>query len=344
MKTTLTLPDSPSRPKPELLSVRKLAFGLGLRPERLHVLARTAGSFYDPFDRPQIKPDRIKWRHIDNPFGDMKLLQRAVNKKLLRQAMLALPVGMVGGVAGRSVRDNAIPHLGQEMVVNLDIRDCYPTTGYERVFGVWRGLGYGRDASRVLTQVTTLHKRLPQGAPTSPTLCNLVLLPMFEEITAYTAGKDIGFTLYVDDITISGPFSETLGAIDPIIRIVQRHGYRVHPDKIAEMPRGKRQETTGLVLNSKLSLQRQKLERLRHDIVSHLKERKPISSRTRDSIVGRLDYAKQFEPRKAEKLADLVEALFDGVEVFPERRQRSIRRKCRYPDRHKRAVAWHLNY
>ena len=344
MKTIALLPDTSNQPKRDLLSVRKLAFSLGIRPERLHILARTAGSFYDPFDRPQVKPDRIKWRHIDNPLGDMKALQRTVNKKLLRPAMLDLPVGMVGGVAGRSVRDNAVPHVGQEMVVNLDIRDCYPTTGHERVFGVWRSLGYGTDTARVLTQVTTLHHRLPQGAPTSPTLCNLVLLPMFEEISAYTAGMGLGFTLYVDDLTMSGPLTETLQAIDPIIRIVQRHGYRVHPDKIAKMPRSALQQTTGLVLNSRLSLQRQKLELLRHDIVQRLKDGGPISSRDRDSIIGRLEHAKQFAPRKAEKLADLVEALFDDVEVFPERRQRSVRRKCRYPDRHKRAVAWHLNY
>src|SRR5690349_1074658 len=82
--------------------------------------------------------------------------------------------GATGFVRGRSIVDNARPHVNRAVVINVDLADFFPSITAERVTAAWRGLGWGAEAAAVLTAICTLDGRLPQGAPTSPALSNLV--------------------------------------------------------------------------------------------------------------------------------------------------------------------------
>src|SRR5438046_1585603 len=108
-----------------LVSLRRLEQILGWDRESLRRFAEHAGRYYRPFDRRRQRGTG-KWRHIDNPTDDLKKLQQRIERRILNH--VPLPATMMGAVSGRSIRDNATRHLGQSMVVTLDLRACFPRT------------------------------------------------------------------------------------------------------------------------------------------------------------------------------------------------------------------------
>src|SRR5438128_2033206 len=99
------------------VSMRRLEFLL--RDDRKHLrrLAAEAGRYYRPFDRRKDIFD--KWRHIDRPTGELKDLQSRLYHAIL--ATIPFTSHIVGGIKGRSNRDNSVGHLRQDVLVTIDI-------------------------------------------------------------------------------------------------------------------------------------------------------------------------------------------------------------------------------
>lgn len=204
-----------------LVSMRQVEFVLGKSREDLRKIASYAGRYYHPFDRRR-EIGKGKWRHIDNPKGELKLLQKRIQKHILSK--INLPDTMVGGIPGRSIRANAKIHEGQQRLVTLDLKNCFPRTTDLKVFEAYRKiLKCSSEIASLLTKLTTFQKRLPQGAPTSSILANFTLLPMHDEICAIAKKFDLRCSIYVDDIAFSGV--SAYEAIDEIIYAIQRHGH-----------------------------------------------------------------------------------------------------------------------
>lgn len=319
-----------------LRSTRLLEHLLKIDRKQLKKLAALAGRYYKPFDR--LEADEIgnkKWRHIDNPIDELKIIQRAINKKILREAMLSLPNGMMGGVTGKSTRDNAKFHLNQEMVLTLDLKNCFPNTNNRKVYRVWKEtLGCGRVNASILTRLTTFQTRLPQGAPTSLALCNLTLLPLFDDIQDYTSAYNLNFTLYVDDITISGKASTVQSSIGSVINLIQGYGYSVRHNKIRIMPASVQQKTTGIIVNKKTAIAIQKVEEIRGQILN-MARKKTITKNDLDSIWGKINYIGSISPARGERLNRFAEMLLpDSAEVYAKPINYKIR-KCTCTKRHK---------
>jgi retron-type reverse transcriptase len=124
-------------------------------------------------------------RTIVAPSDALKALQRRILKRLLNP----LPVhpAATGFVRGRSIVHNARPHAGRGAVMNLDLRDFFHSIQRERVYFAFRALGWGREASSILANVCTHEGRLPQGAPTSPALSNVVCRRLDTRLSALAA-------------------------------------------------------------------------------------------------------------------------------------------------------------
>ena len=98
-------------------SKRKLEFLLSVPREEIEHVAKTAGQHYSPFDI--CSQDKI--RHIDNPLIRIKKLQRKIKENVL--STVEFPVGMNGGLSGRSTKDNAEKHTKKQVVVTIDIKN-----------------------------------------------------------------------------------------------------------------------------------------------------------------------------------------------------------------------------
>ncbi|HUV42935.1 MAG TPA: reverse transcriptase family protein [Patescibacteria group bacterium] len=319
-----------------LRSTKFLEYLLITDRKQLKKLAESAGRYYRPFDRLEInEAGKNKWRHIDNPTGKLKIIQKKINKRILKEAMISLPNGMIGGVTGKSTKDNVKFHLKKEMVLTLDLKNCFPNINNQKIYRVWKEiLGCGRVNARILTQLTTFQTRLPQGASTSLALCNLALLPLFNDIQVFASAHNLNFTLYVDDIAISGKFPMVQSSISPIINLIQKHGYAIGHKKIRIMPANVRQKITGIIVNKKTAIEIQKIEEIRGQILNAARK-KIITKNDLDSIWGKIDYIKNISPARGEKLSHFAAMLLpDSVEIYTKPVNYKIR-KCTCTKRHK---------
>jgi len=175
---------------------------------------------------------------------------------------------------------------------------------------VWRTyFGCGNTTARILTQLTTFQARLPQGAPTSSLLCNFALLPIFRKIDHYASLNNLSFSIFVDDITISGRKADVIKSIKPIIKILKEHDYAVKKKKIKIFASGYSQRTTGINVNKKLSVGRRKLNEIRKLIIESAKLKGYLPSTLINKITGDINFTKQGAPKGGKRLTEVVNKL-----------------------------------
>jgi len=268
---------------PVFATALELATAMGIELGELRFLTYTRRvarvSHYRRFQMPK---KRGGVRHISAPMPRLKRAQRWVLDELL--AHVPLHDAAHGFVSERSIATNAAPHVGAEVVVNMDLKDFFPTVTYRRVKGLWRALGYGEQIATILallcTEPNTDETRLdgqtyfvakgdrilPQGAPTSPALTNVLCRRLDARMQGMADSLGLAYTRYADDLTFSGS-NEAAKSITKLLwrssQIVADEDFVLHPDKLRVMRRGVRQEVTGLVVNDKLSISRRQMRRFR---------------------------------------------------------------------------------
>lgn len=312
-----------------LLNIERL-----LKIDRLTLrrIARHSGSYYDPYDKQIIKPDGTeKWRHIANPNDELKKVQNMIYSAILKKHMLLLPEGIMGGISGKSIKDNAYQHLKQELVVTIDIKNCFPKITNEMVFKAWREtIGCSDKIAGLLTHLTTFQKQLPQGAPTSTALCNLCLLPLFTEIKKYADENNISFTLYIDDITLSGNTANVKTSLSFVIAAIKKYGFSVSNKKILKMPANVQQKVTGTLVNKKVGIAHYRIEKIRATILQIARRKNAVTKQEYNSIIGKIRYVKSISEEKGAKLEEFASMLLQKTELVLGVKQKFITRKCRH--------------
>lgn len=219
-------------------------------------------------------------RLISAPMPRLKRLQYWVLDNILQPLPLTEPAH--GFVRGRSIVSNAQPHLAQNIVINMDLKDFFPTITYPRIKGVFAHLGYNREVSSLLallcseaeTQTVEMDgqryylnstlRRLPQGAPTSPALSNVICRTLDKRLQGLANKHGFVYTRYADDLTFSGADTAAVPALlYGAQATVTAEGFTVHPTKTRLMKQGSKQEVTGIVVNQHLSLDRNTLKQFR---------------------------------------------------------------------------------
>lgn len=189
-------------------------------------------------------------RAIDAPLPDLKALQRALLHAYL-DGRYVHPAA-TGFRRGFSTADNARRHLGQQVVITADIQDFFATTTADRVRDFYRTAGWDETATAVLTGLCTLRGVLPQGAPTSPALSNLVNVSLDEALTALVTRSGGRYSRYGDDLTFSWAGRRVPSEVETLVRAqVLAHGYQLNRKKgwrVYRVDRGEIPVITGIEL------------------------------------------------------------------------------------------------
>ncbi|MFD1111166.1 reverse transcriptase family protein [Pseudoroseomonas ludipueritiae] len=185
-------------PLPELSSEAALLEYLSMSDNELRKIWWFRRRMYKRFD---IAKGKGKTRVIHAPNERLKHLQRRIALLLDQLYRVRNPVH--GFVQARSVKTNAQAHLRRRFLLNLDLADFFPSITENRVAGVLRFLGISERVADIITRLCCHSGHLPQGAPTSPVLSNMIYFRMDKELMAVAKGARCIYTRYADDITFS---------------------------------------------------------------------------------------------------------------------------------------------
>jgi hypothetical protein len=215
---------------------------------------------------------------------------KAIQRRLLHSVFDGIPIHPAahGFVHGRSILTNARPHAGRAVVIRMDIIDFFGATSPRRVRRLFRVLGWDAETAALLTRLTTDGGGLPQGAPSSPRLANLVNVRLDARLARLAEVLGGTYTRYADDMTFSFAVADHAATADLIAatkKIVRQHGYALHLDrKLQIRRRHHRQTVTGLVVNDHVALPRARRRWLRA-VEHHVYSGRPATL-TRDQLAG----------------------------------------------------------
>lgn len=240
------------------LSVAELARRLGASESEL----RFAPISYRRFDIPKRTGG---YRTIFEPQEELKRVQRLILRKLLKR--LDAHARAHGFERGRSIVTGALAHERKSVVVRMDVRDFFGSTKSARVRDYFARVGWDADAAQLLTRLCTHEGSLPQGAPTSPRLSNLVNFKLDARLDALARRCGADYTRYADDMTFSfadGGHERPASLIRAVKKILREEGYEPHARKKLQIRRrNQRQLVSGLVVNERVALPRSTRRRLR---------------------------------------------------------------------------------
>lgn len=247
---------------------------LGISHGRMiHLLyGRNGVGLYRTFDIPKKSGGT---RLILAPCPELKRIQQELCEVL--HAVYAPRASVHGFVRGRSIVTNASRHLKRRYVLNLDIQDFYPSVNFGRVRGMFLAPPYaiGASAATILAQICCHNDQLPQGAPTSPIISNMICSKMDSQLLRLAQKHRCYYTRYADDMTFStsmNAFPESLALYDdlgqvavgdPLARIVQSNGFAINAKKTRLQLRDGRQQVTGLTVNRFANVSRAYLRQIR---------------------------------------------------------------------------------
>jgi RNA-directed DNA polymerase len=209
-------------------------------------------------------------RELSIPSDALKTLQRRLVKSLEKELCHKIHKTANAYVKGRNTVTNAVPHLGCAVLIKLDIKDFFPSVSRDMVEPFLSYFAYQEPQSVVrLLDLCMTDNGLPQGAPTSPILSNLVLRKF--DIAAYQLANLMGakYTRYADDLTFSltedDPFTarKIVGAVRSMLA---DHGFELNekPNKLKILRSHQAQQICGITLNSgRLTISRKQRRRVR---------------------------------------------------------------------------------
>ncbi len=334
---------------PAIASVRDLADWLGLKVSELEWFADLKGLSYR--DR-RTKLQHYHYKVLAKPSGGIRLIESPKSrlKDLQRQILIQIlekipPHPTVHGfVKRRSIKTFVAPHVAQQVVLRMDLRDFFPSFRAARIQTLFRTLGYPETVADMLGGICTnavpyevwkahrvkfdantlreareLYSRphLPQGAPTSPTLANLCTYRADCRLEGLAKSVGASYTRYADDLAFSGD-EKFLRHVDRfsthVAAILQEEGFTVQFRKTRVMRQGVRQHLAGLVANQHPNVRRSEFDRLKA-ILTNCTRLGP-ESQNREAhphfqmhLEGRVGFVESINPAKGKRLRAILEQI-----------------------------------
>jgi len=313
-------------PVPVIEAAGDLAGWLDLKPDELDWFADLKG-LCNKNTHQQL--GHYHYRVLTKPSGGIRLIEvpkprlKELQRRILAGILEKIPphLAVHGFLKGRSIKTFAAPHVGQRVVLRMDLKDFFPSFAAARIQTLFRTLGYPESVADLLGGICTnavprvvstrepLYTRphLPQGAPTSPALANLC--------TYRAAGAQ--YTRYADDLAFSGgeefersvePFSARAAAI------LIEEGFTVNFRKTRVMRQGVRQHLAGLLANERLNIRRSDFDQLKAILTNCVRHGPESQNRDnhpdfRAHLNGRVGFIEHINPQKGERLR----AIFDRI-------------------------------
>lgn len=284
---------------PIIFDSRHLAMLIGISANELYSYYSLAEKLYSEVIIPKKSGGN---RLLNVPSENLKYIQKWILNNIIYN--IECHDSATGFIPEKSIVENATPHIGKECVINLDMKDFFPSINYIRIFNLFKHLGYTDHLSMIFSGLCTYESALPQGSPASPYLSNLICSRLdnrFEILANYIGAS---YTRYADDITFSGK-KEITRYIKLMKRVIKDEGFEVNEKKVRVHYQYHKQMVTGLIVNEKLSVPIKTKKYLRQQIYyaqkfgvsSSLEQQGVTKSNYQGHLFGMAYFIKMVEPK-----------------------------------------------
>lgn len=292
---------------PVIFNAKHFSRLVGVKTEYLYIMANGSARFYRCF---RIPKSNGQYRLISAPLPLLKDVQAFI----LENIICKIPCHPCAKayIKGKSLKDNAKFHRSQDCLLKIDLKDYFPSLNSRQVYYLFVSLGYSKSLSGLLAGLCTLSNSLPQGAPTSPYLSNLLTTELDQQLFDFCQSNGaLRYTRYADDISISGAF-DAHEIIPQIYRIIRKNGLLPNAEKTHVLNRHVQQNVTGVVVNEKIQVPKKYRKRIRMEmhyiktfgIAEHCARVEPQCSSEDYMMIllGRISYCLQINPKDNEML------------------------------------------
>ena len=196
------------------------------------------------------------------------LILKNVQRSIVDNILVYYPISKYATAykVGSNVQKNARPHVNKKKILKLDIEGFFDNIIYSRVKDiVFYEEKFSEPIRILLTMLCYYRESLPQGAPTSPAITNIIMYDFDEKIGEYCTEKGVSYTRYCDDMTFSGEFDEK-EIITLVKEELRKLGLFLKNRKTAVINSTKRQTVTGIVVNEKLNITKEYKKKIRQEI------------------------------------------------------------------------------
>lgn len=293
-----------------MTDLRTLAYASGTRVEEIahwrELIALDSG-----YKRALIPQRRRRPREVCMPSVGLDRLLKQLRGGIDLTTAYEAPREVHGFVPGRGIVSNASQHLGQDVVLKVDLRDFFGAIGTDKLTPALGGFGFDVECSTAIAGVALIDGSLAQGFSTSPLLSNLAFLESDRKIAAHAGRFNVTYTRYVDDLIFSGQQAiVTDEFLKDITSLLTELGWQVNDSKTRFMRRGRPQFVTGLYVGDveRPHIPRAMKRLLRREVHfaakygiedAHLKSPTPIDP---DRLGGWVHYAANADPLFGQQL------------------------------------------
>lgn len=196
------------------------------------------------------------------------LLLKKIQRNLLRNVLDGLPLSPHATAyrKGGIILDNAHPHQKQPLVLKMDIHDFFGSITYLMVYrSAFPRICYPASVAALLANLCCYHDYLPQGAPTSAAISNLVMKPFDDYMGKWCAERNIAYTRYCDDMAFSGDFDASF-VFNKARSFLMSMGFEINGKKTRIIKNGRQQSVTGIVVNERPQVSRAYRDKLRQEL------------------------------------------------------------------------------
>ena len=276
-----------------------------------------------------------------------KLRLKGMQRKILAQILEQVPshAAVHGFVKGRSIKTFVAPHVGQRVVLRMDVHNFFPSFGAARIAGVFRTLGYPETVADLLSGICTnaaprdvwkqvgggtnkvqfqearsiyARPHLPQGAPTSPALANICTYRLDCRLAGLAKSVGAEYTRYADDLAFSSSDAQFERRIETfsihVAAILMEEGFTVNFRKTRIMRQGVRQHLGGLVTNQRINVIRADFDRLKATLTNCVRlgpesQNREAHPQFRAHLEGRVGFVEMINASRGERLRRIFEQI-----------------------------------
>lgn len=333
---------------PVIFSLEHLAMQMGIQSSYLRSLigddkkdfVHESEYKYERYNYFKLKKRDGKFREIMSPAKDLKYIQKWILVNIVSKYVLA--DSCKGFRKSISIFDNAKVHENSEVILKVDLLKFYDTITEKRVYGVFKSLGYVNNLAYSLAKITTAKHResywsdfdenskevlkelvenkppiLPQGAPTSPMLSNILATKMDYRFEALARKLNFNYSRYADDLTFSIKKEGKLPSLKLITTIIADEGFFINTKKTKYMKKGCKQYVTGLTTTNGTNVSKEYRKKISEHIYycrkfgvdSHLEKRivdfpKYNNIKFHNWLYGHLCFIKSINEKASKKMLE----------------------------------------